>query len=526
MKINQSRIIKKSISCVALGLLGFTVSCTDDFKRMNTNPTAIIELTENEYPGVFSRALAAGSYHPSFQTAQNLFADLYAQYYATTTGNFQSDRYFTHMGWASGSHWNPIYTGVVPQLTTIMDNFETNTPENALANIWWAFSFSRLTDYYGPVPYFDAGIPARSVKYDAQEAIYDDFFKRVTAAVAVLENHKTAEPFAAGDIIYKGDVNKWIKFANTFRLRCALRISKVDPARAKTEAEAAVKAGVFETSDDEAMMVRTAINSGDGNGISRIAGWGEFRMSATMESILKGYNDPRMTEFFQPAFNTGTYEGVRNGLSPAQLAQPLNTNDNNSNVGARWIRNTGTGSGWENLYAVPAEIMLTPESFFLRAEGVLNGWDMGTGTAKEFYEKGIRLSMEHWGFTGAVVDEYIQGTSVPIAPGDGMNSDPVTTIPVKWGATEAIQREQIGTQKWLGLFPDGFEAWAEFRRSGYPKMYTVVNSVNEDVPVGKFIRRFPFLDAEKNTNGEAVAAAAALLNGPDKASTPLWWDKN
>src|SRR5690606_17604514 len=130
---------------------------------------------------------------------------------------------------------------------------------------------------------------------------------------------------------------KWIKFANTFRLRCALRISKADPARAKTEAEAAVKAGILEIGADNAMMVRTAINSGDGTGISRIAGWGEFRMSATMESILKGYNDPRMVEFSQPAFNTGTYEGLRNGLNPAQLALPLNLNDNNSAVGARWI---------------------------------------------------------------------------------------------------------------------------------------------------------------------------------------------
>jgi len=429
------------------------------------------------------------------------------------------------MGWAAGSHWNPIYTGVVPQLMTVMDNFDANTPENALANIWWAFSFSRLTDYYGPVPYFDAGIPARGVKYDSQEAIYDDFFKRVTAAVAVLEQHKSAKPFATGDIIYKGDVNKWIKFANTFRLRCALRISKADPARAKAEAEAAVKAGILEIGADNAMMVRTAINSGDGNGISRIAGWGEFRMSATMESILKGYNDPRMVEFFQPAFNTGTYEGLRNGLNPAQLALPLNLNDNNSNVGARWIRNTGAGSGWENLYAVPASIMHTSEAYFLRAEGALNGWDMN-GEAKDLYEQGIRLSMEQWGFTGDAVEKYIQGTTPPVAPGDAMNSAPVTTIPVKWGASEAIQREQIGTQKWLALFPDGFEAWAEYRRSRFPKLYPVVNSVNEDVPAGQVLRRFPFLDAEKNTNKPAVDAAVSLLNGEDKASTPLWWDKN
>lgn len=526
MKMNKSTIFKKSVSGMLIALAGFTTSCTDDFKEMNTNPTAIIQLTNSEYPAVFSRALAAGSYHPSFQTSQNLFADLYAQFYATTTGNFQSDRFFMHMGWAAGSHWNPIYTGVVPQLKTILDNFGTDTPENALANIWWAFAFSRLTDYYGPVPYFDAGIPARSVKYDAQEAIYDDFFKRVTAAVAVLEKHRSAKPFATGDIIYRGDVNKWIKFANTFRLRCALRISKVDPARAKAEAEAAVKAGVLESVAEDAMMVRTSTNNGaDGNGISRVAGWAEFRMSATMESILKGYNDPRMTEFFQPAFNTGTYEGLRNGLNPAQLALPLNLNDNNSNVGARWIRNTGSGSGWENLYAVPANIMHAAEAYFLRAEGALNGWDM-QGDAKELYEQGIRVSMEHWGFTGAAVENYIQGTSLPVKPGDAMDSDPVTDVPVKWGATEAIQREQIGTQKWLALFPDGFEAWAEYRRSRYPKLYPVVNSVNEDVPAGQVLRRFPFLDAEKNTNGQAVQAAVALLNGPDKASTPLWWDKN
>lgn len=99
-------------------------------------------------------------------------------------------------------------------------------------------------------------------------------------------------------------------------------------------------------------------------------------------------------------------------------------------------------------------------------------------------------------------------------------------IPVLWGATEAIQREQIGTQKWLALYPDGMEAWAEARRSGFPKRYPVVNSENADLPPGTFIRRIVFQDIEKQTNGAAVDAATQLLGGPDKASTPLWWDKN
>ena len=526
MTFFKKGIYKKALGAVSISLsLWVAGGCTGDFDDLNISKTQIMTLGPNEYPKLFSQALSQGSFHPSYQTATNLFADLWCQYYATSTPNFQSDRYHTNMGWI-GSHWNPIYTQVVPQLKTIMDSYDAATPEHAVSSIWWVFSFSRVTDYYGPIPYFDAGIPASSVKYDAQDAIYDDFFKRLDAAVAVLKTKSGATPFGASDIMFKGDLAKWIKFANTLRLRLALRISKVDPARAKTEAEAAVNSGVMLSASDDAMMVRTGITSGDGNGISRIAGWQEFRMSATMESILKGYNDPRMTVFFQPAFATKTYEGMRNGLNPDQLVVQANTNDYNSNVGSRWIRNTGSGSGWENLLAVPADIMHAAEAYFLRAEGALNGWNMG-GTAQDLYEKGIRESMATWGFTGAAVDNYIQGTTPPIAPGDSQNSPPVSDIPVKWAATEAQQREQIGTQKWLAVFPDGCEGWAEFRRTRFPKLYHVINSVNNDVPASQFIRRFPFTDAEKAANKAAVEAAVSLLGpGGDKASTPLWWDKN
>jgi len=525
MKLNINQKLRKILGVGSIGLVGFFgAACTDDFDAMNKSKTALVVLTPAEYPKLFSRALSEGSYHPSYQTATNLFADLYAQYFATTTANFQSDRYFTNMSWIN-SHWNPIYIQVVPQLKTLFENYEANTAEYSLASIWWVFSFHRVTDYYGPIPYFEAGTPSSSVKYDAQDVIYDDFFKRLDAAVAILKTKTGEKPFGTSDIMYAGDVNKWIKFANTLRLRLALRISKVDPARAKTEAEAAVASGVLTAATEDAMMVRTAVSSADANGLSRIAAWGEFRMSATMESILKGYNDPRMAQFFQPSFNTKTYEGVRNGLSPAQLIEPLNTNDNNSNIGARWIRNTGTGSGWENLLAVKADIMHAAEAYFLRAEGALNGWNMG-GDAQDLYEDGIRQSMATWGYTGAAVETYITGTTPPIAPGDSQNSPAVSNIPVKWGATVAVQREQIGTQKWLALYPDGSEAWAEFRRSTFPKLYHVVNSVNPDVPNTAFIRRFPFIDAEKQNNRAAVTEAVKLLNGEDKASTPLWWDKN
>ncbi len=524
MNVFKNKYSRLSILSLMTGSAVLVGSCTADFDEINTSKTAITVLSPAELPFLFARAQQQGSYAAgTYQTAQNLFADLFAQYFATTTPNFQSDRYFMHPTWIN-SHWNPIYTQVVPQLKSLFQNTDPSSPEYALADIWWVFSFHRLTDYYGPIPYFDAGEPANTVKYDSQESVYDDFFKRLASAAAVLKSNAAAKPYASHDVIYDGDAAKWLKFCNTLRLRLALRISKADPARAKTEAEAAIADGVMTEREDNAVMMKN-LTGGDYNGLATISGWGEFRMSASMESYLKGYDDPRIGIYFQPAFSTQTYEGLRNGLDATQLAITKNTNDATSNVGTRWIVNTGAGSAWDRQLAADQEIMFTAEAYFLRAEAALNGWQAG-GTAKELYENGIRASMAYWGVSDGAADAYIAGTKAPVAPEDGMNSPAVATIPVSWGATEAIQREQIATQKWLAVYPDGLEAWAEVRRTGWPKLYDVLNSVNNDLPTTARPRRIPFLSAEYTNNAPAMENAVKLLGGPDKPNTPLWWDKN
>jgi hypothetical protein len=515
---------KIALAGMVLGSAGFMQACTDDFEKMNTSKTKLTTLSEDELPFLFSRAEQQASYQSgTYQIAQNLFADLYAQYYATSATYFPSDRYVMRYDWLTG-HWNPIYTQVVPQLKTLFEQTDPGSAEYALANVMWVFAFHRLTDYYGPVPYFDAGVPAISVKYDAQADIYKDFFVRLDAATTALKANASAKPYGTFDLIYGGDVAKWIKFANTLRLRLALRISKVDPAEAKKQAEAAYAGGVMTEVADDAYMVKKLVGD-DGNGLSRIAVWNEFRMSASMESVLKGYQDPRIGIYFQPATNTKTYEGLRNGLSPTQLALPKNLNNDNSNVGTRWV--TGSGAAWETKFETPQDIMHTAEAYFLRAEGALNGWSMG-GTPKDLYEKGIAASMAQWGLSGAAVTAYINSNAKPVAPGDQQNSPALSDVSIKWdeAATAAVKREKIGTQKWLALYPDGIEAWAEYRRTRFPKLYPVVNSENEDVPAGAVLRRIPFITAEKETNKAAVEAAVQLLGGPDKASTPLWWDKN
>ncbi|MBL7735271.1 MAG: SusD/RagB family nutrient-binding outer membrane lipoprotein [Chitinophagaceae bacterium] len=510
------------------GLIAFlllsTTSCTKDFGDINVDKNSI---TSNRIGALHLKFLftaAVESVPVGDQTAENLYSQQYAQYIANNATYFPTDRYAINMGWAR-SAFNPIYVNVVPQLQTIFENTESNSAEYAMANIWWVFAFQRTTDYWGPIPYFEAGQPGDGVTYDSQRDIYMDFFERLKTSISVLKNNLDKTPFGgAADVIYKGKVEKWIKFANTLRLRYAVRISGVDPATAKAEAEAAVADGVFTVSpDDDALMER---NTRDINKLSEMSEWFEFNMSAAMESILKGYQDPRISEYFLPAQNSGTYEGLRNGLSIAQLALPQNNKLANSHIGPRW--SSPTRGGWASYFSTPQNLMCTAEAYFLRAEGVLLGWNMG-GSLQDLYEAGIRNSMLQWGITDpGIIDAYIDGTTIPIAPGDYLNSPPAADVPVRFDASDiAIQKKQIAVQKWLALFPDGNEGWADYRRNrSVLPLYPVANSDNPDIPDpnANWIRRLPFLIYEYETNKEGVKKGVEHLNGPDKISTPLWWD--
>ena len=513
-----------------IGLISVSVilaGCTKKYAEINTDRNSIATIGPAELPFLFSRAQEEAT--PSiwnYQVAQNLFADQYAQYFACTATYFPSDRLVIRMDWV-GAAFNPVYTTVVPQLQSIFNAADKNSPEYALANVLWVLSFHRVTDYWGPIPYFKAGVPGTSVPYDSQDKIYDDFFKRLASAAAVLKANTGKKPYGDFDLMYGGDVNKWLKFTNTLRLRLALRISKVDPARAKTEAEAAVADGVLTTSPDEDALVKRSETGQDYNGLSIMSDWNEFRMSASMESVLKGYSDPRMPVYFLPAQKTGTYEGERNGLTSTQLTQAVNLHDANSHVGPRWASPSYGGNA--SYLSTSQNVMAVAEAYFLRAEGALLGWNMN-GTAQSLYNSGITNSFKQWGITdNTVITNYINSTATPIAPGDYLNSPAVTNIPVKFDpANIAVQREQIALQKWLAMFPDGMEAWADYRRSRYLKLYPVANSDNPDITntTTQWIRRIPFLLSEQQTNGAEVQKAVQLLGGPDKVTTPLWWDKN
>lgn len=148
-----------------------------------------------------------------------------------------------------------------------------------------------------------------------------------------------------------------------------------------------------------------------------------------------------MAKMYAPVPGTSNFKGLRNGYSQVQLGLPENAAGANSNVANNYLP--------DFQFSTPFLVMYAAESWFLRAEGALNGWNMGSGTAQSFYEQGIRTSMASWGFTGAAVDAYIAGTTTPIALNDGVQTPALSNIPVKWEATTAKQREQVLTQNGL-----------------------------------------------------------------------------
>lgn len=493
-------------------------SCTSDFEEINTNQRVLAQIDPatigNVYAGTQYNGLMNGW---DFQTYQNLFADLYVSYYSNWQTKFATDRHNINLDWLNGA-WSGFYNQSCKNLAVVLEKTDPKKvqgfdKQHALAQIWKVFVYQRITDYWGPIPYSAVNNGQNSVPFDSQKSIYDNFIVLLDSATTTLNGFKGENAFGSNDQIYGGDVNKWITFANTLRLRIALRISDVDAATAKTQAEKAVSAGVMLANADNAIF-HTSANSW--NALCIMLPWNEFRMSASMESVLKGFADPRLSQYFQPAAKTGLYTGMRNGLTIAQISDPKRHYDNLSTMANRWADPANQSS-------TPVEVILASEAYFLRAEGALKGWTMGI-TAEEAYTKGVQMSLEYWGASPAATTAYLNGLTTPVALED-FSTPPMTDIPVKWDAASTTrQYEQIMTQKWLALFPDGVEAWADYRRTEYPKLYPVINSDNPDVPKEAIMRRVGFVPGEYNTNNAELQKAITLLGGPDKCNTRLWWN--
>jgi hypothetical protein len=521
-------IRKNSVKLVGMSLLFFLASsCTKDFEGLNQNKKNISDkdLTQDANEGGFLLPAMMNSVigiTTNVQTQQNLLGDSYANY-LESPGEFASnDNPITYnvgaVTW--DGMWHISTNGVMNNWVAMKKKgYDEKYPDLfAIATILKVAGAHRTVDSYGPYPYREYGLTAEP-KWDspaeAYQAFFDDLQTSIDALNAMMAIDKNADVlrFKKWDRTnLAGKYTNWIKFANSLRLRLGIRISEVDPALGKAQAEKAVdpaNGGLLDQSNGG-----YNIKPPNGNAyVTMQEAWSDTRMSAAIITYMEGFGDPRLPIYALPATGplvAGTFVGIRPGILKDKVKY-------------------GGFSKYNVVPSTPLKIIDGAESYFLRAEGALRGWNMG-GTAAELYEAGIRASFALNGAGG--VDDYLQSTGTQTAYVDPTtpmyNSPPLSDVTVKWDESLGFEKklEKIITQKWIAMFPEGQEGWSEFRRTGYPKMYYITESHNPLLPLGTYIKRLTYpASVRSSSQAQYDAAVAAYLGGSDKENVKFYWIK-
>ncbi len=517
----------KLFFCCTLVLIA--PSCTKDFEGLNVNKGHISDddLKKDGAEAAFLLPVMMNniiSTTTSVQTQQNLQAESYAGFLEAPSnflGNVNTTTYMTRGIWANS--YNVSVNGIMNNwLTLKQKGFDVKYPDlYAIALILKVAAGQRLVDTFGPFPYSKFGDSAEP-KFDSPQQAYAAMFVDLQQAVSsLLAAEKTNPDFDVARFkkwdrsSLNGEYTKWIKLANTIRLRMAIRISVADAAKGKTEGEKAVLPENGGLLDAVTGSFTVSPSSGTNPYFTMTTAWSDTRISAAVVTYLQGFGDPRLPIYALPGNDpvlNNTYRGIRPGVE--RPTKSVYENYSKYNV---------TENGRVKVFDVA-------ESYFLKAEGVLRGWNMGASTAQQLYEEGIKTSIAANGTGGA--DLYLQSTTTQLPYVDpkrpDYNSPPLTTNVVKWdeGASFETKLEKIITQKWIALFPEGTEAWAEFRRTGYPKQYHIMAPQNPLLPLGTFIKRLTYPTAVVTASQAAYnEAVTAYLGGKEDESVKFYWMK-
>lgn len=515
----MDRIYRTALAVLSAGVLA--AGCTGKFEEYNTNPYEPESLpVESFFPEMLD-CLASPEENPCQRN--NTFWACFGGYVTAPNTWSRSTLYSTFNIDDEWNKWTVDWyfsEGLYPGWFSVQRLTGGEGYYYQMAQLFRVYTMQMVASLQGPLPYSKVSDGDFYVAYDDEQTAWHAMFEDLDAAIDEIQSAATSgsTPLASVDRVYNGDNSKWLKFANTLKLRMAIRISNADPEYAREKAEEAVASGVMESINDSAY---DNLNGRYPNGWYQVGySWGgEVKANACIVSYMNGYNDPRRAAYFttqtaSTADGAPAYMGVRSGIEDAVPSVYINY----------------SGLVYEDLgSSEPMPVMLAAEASFLRAEGALKGWDMG-GDAGTFYEQGVRLSFEEWGVSGA--DAYLaDNTSVPAGYTDYVNGANSCTnlskITIEWdeNATDDEKLERIITQKWIAGYPNGLEGWCDFRRTGYPYIFPPRdnNSVSPRLDDQRGQRRLRFSQSEYESNADNVQAAAALLDGGDTDATELWW---
>lgn len=416
-----------------------------------------------------------------------------------------------------------------------------------------SFEDDRVKDiYYQAKADIDAAIECFKYYKDHRSEAYKKQIGRIIGVYATLLSSYDTDP---------SDLSIWIRFANSLNLRMAIHMSKVEPVTAKQWAEEAVAGGVIENEADEIGLFPSKF--GTAHPLVEIMGWNGIVMGASFINLLQNLDHPYMKYLFTknsialekskqavsgtsaPAVTPkgGVYVGMRNGVTPG-IGRAA---DANPYCGYSTLDKTYFAECNPPLY-----LMKVSEVNFLRAEGALRGWNMG-GTAQSFYEQGIRTAyLEDRNYKENEYTKHVEQYLNVNAPKGIAYVDPqgltpdmpsVTKIGVKWneGDSKETKLEKIITQKYIASFPYSYESWVDLRRTGYPKLFPILNTEHGDGTIkpgdpkvqtaDNIMRRIPWIpdDSQKKEDIKATGIPALSEDTNNKPATDtqmqrLWWD--
>lgn len=527
-----------------IGILVLSLTACD-FEQTNTNQ---LEMTEEQ--GKLDDFILGGSFLAmqkavtivgtqaddtdiinQYQIAYNLSSDVWSGYFSENnnwnSGNNNTTN-FLMPDWVAATYKNTYMVSFSPW-KKIQEKSDSIPEYIALSHVLRISAWHKTTDTFGPIPYKRAGEVLLVVPYDSQEEVYKCFFEDLEDAIAVLTEkaEQGARIIPRFDAVYSGNTTQWVKYANSLMLRLAMRIRYANPEMAKKYAEMAVNhpIGIMTDKSDEAKMGQGAGYSFVNNLETLANQYAECRMGSSMFSYLVGYEDPRLSIYYTPsvedkennipnygykAFDGKTYQAIPTG----------HVNDKND------VYKTFSRPNVES--STPTYWMRASEVYFLRAEGALIGWNMG-GEASDLYEKGIAMSFEENGIKADEVSSYINSDKKPInyrlnAGRYNYSATAPTDATIPFEGNNEQKLEKIMIQKWIAMFPNGQEAWSEWRRTGYPKLHPVNNDRGSLGAQGVRRMNYPPSAYQSEDDRKNIEEALKLLGGPDKASTKLWWD--
>ncbi|MDB5020639.1 MAG: SusD/RagB family nutrient-binding outer rane lipoprotein [Pedobacter sp.] len=491
MKTKYIDIAKKLLVLLAIGTIGL-VGCKK-FIDVNENPNNPVTATPNLLLPVVEAGISqlVGN---NYQIYGNIWAEYWTQ--GTASSQYRSLEQYNVTNTAFDGPWNITYRNVLQNAQTIINSTAPNNElTRGIAYILKAYTVQLTTDAYGDIPLTEALNASQfaSPHYDPQQLVYDSIFNYIDLGIASLNVPNATSP-GEQDMLFGGDIAQWTAFANTLKLRAYLRLSQVDPAKAQAGIEALYTgAATFLTED--ATMTFTTTGGNENPLYNEMLGLGRTQnlvASATAVTHLKANRDPRLNKYYDliPGQDTIAYipQGSYRSNSGKLVSPPSPL------VGG----NASAASSAQSAVA-PVKLISAAESYFLQAEAAARGWGGTPAQAAALFNSGITTSFTGLGLSEAQATSYIATAADAKLPGN-VNGNIRAIITQKYYAMDGFQ---------------GFEAWTEWRRTGYPDF--LVPSVASIIGAGKVPLRFLYPNSELTTN----------LNypGTQTIDTPVWWDK-